>query len=219
MKDTIKRTVQTLFLPGPAGRLEALWEEPAPAREDFLGLVCHPHPLYGGTLYNKVVHHTALAMQERQLRVLRFNFRGTGKSAGEHDGGRGEASDVRAALDYLGEQYPAAGLVLAGFSFGAWVGLSVACQDERVCAMVGVGLPTKMSDLSYLSRCDKPKLFVQGTRDDYGPRKSVQALVEKVAEPKKLVWIAGADHFFTGQLDELGAAVRDHLPLPRRDDT
>ena len=217
MKPALKRKVQSLFLRGPAGRLEALWEEPEQAQDDFLGLVCHPHPLYGGTLHNKVVHHTALALQEHGLRVLRFNFRGTGKSEGEHDGGRGEAEDVRAALDYLGEKLPGAGLVLAGFSFGAWVGLSVGCQDKRVRAMVGVGLPTDMSDLSYLTRCAKPKLFVQGTRDQYGPERSVQTLVEKVAEPKKLVWIEGADHFFTGRLDEFRRAVGDHLPIPSPD--
>jgi len=217
MKPSMKRKVQTLFLPGPAGRLEALWEEPEGARDDLLGVVCHPHPLHGGTLHNKIVHHTALALQERDLRVLRFNFRGTGKSGGEHDRGRGEAEDVRAALDHLQEKFPQAAVVVAGFSFGAWVGLRVACEDERVCALVGVGLPTDMSDLSYLTRCCKPKLFVQGTCDQYGAEPAVRQLVERAPEPKRLIWIENADHFFAGRLDELRAAVRDHLPIPAPD--
>jgi alpha/beta superfamily hydrolase len=154
-----------------------------------------------------------MALQERGLRVLRFNFRGTGKSAGEHDRGRGEAEDVRAALDHLGEKFGEAGVVVAGFSFGAWVGLRVACEDERV-----VGLPTDMSDHSYLTRCCKPKLFVQGTRDEYGAETAVRQLVEQAPEPKKLIWIEKADHFFAGQLEELQAAVRDHLPIAGADD-
>jgi alpha/beta superfamily hydrolase len=202
-----------LFLPGPAGRLEALWEEPAHARDDLAAVVCHPHPAYGGTLHNKVVHHTALALQENGLRVLRFNFRGAGKSQGHHDEGRGETDDVRAALTYLAEKLPRAGLVLAGFSFGAWVGLRVGCADARVKALVGVGLPADLSDLSYLERCRKPKLFVQGTRDQYGSRAAVEKVVAAAAAPKQIIWVEGADHFFTHHLRELRAAVRDHFPL------
>ena len=205
--------MQSLFLPGPAGRLEALWEQPAAARADLAGLVCHPHPLYGGTLHNKVVHHTARALQELGLAVLRFNFRGAGASQGKHDEGRGEADDVRAALDWLTEKLPEAGAVLAGFSFGAWVGLRVGCSDERVRALLGVGLPADNSDLSYLAACSKPKLFVQGTRDQLGSQPAVEAVVGQAAAPKKLVWIEGADHFFTGHLEKLRHAIRDHFPL------
>lgn len=190
----MKRRVQSLSLTGPAGELEALWEEPEPAGSDLAALVCHPHPLYGGTLHNKVVHHTALALQERGLRVLRFNFRGTGQSQGVHDYGRGEADDVCAALSYLEERLPSAGLVLAGFSFGAWVGLQVGCKDQRVQALVGVGLPADESDLSY------------------GSRPAMEAMLARVAPPRQLIWIEGADHFFAGHLKELRAAIRDHLP-------
>lgn len=209
----MKRTVQSLYIDGPAGRLEALWEEPESARDDVTGLVCHPHPLYGGTLHNKVVHHTALALQERGLRVLRFNFRGAGKSQGKHDNGRGEAEDVAAALDHLDRLQPGTAVVLAGFSFGAWVGLRVACGDERVRSLVGVGLPADNSDLSYLTRCPKPKLFVQGTRDQYGSQAAVQKVVEAAADPKQILWIRDADHFFTGHLQELREAVREHAPF------
>jgi len=208
----LKRKVRSLFLDGPAGKLEALWEEPDGSRTDLAGLVCHPHPLYGGTLHNKVVHHTSLALQERGLAVLRFNFRGAGKSQGKHDQGRGEADDIRAALDWLAAERPGAGIVLAGFSFGAWVGLRVGCGDERVSALIGVGLPTDSSDLGYLAECGKPKLFVQGTRDQYGSRRRVEQVVKAAADPKELIWIEEADHFFAGHLVELRRAILDHFP-------
>lgn len=207
-----KRKVRSLSLDGPAGKLEALWEEPSGAQTNLAGLVCHPHPLYGGTLHNKVVHHTSLALQERGLPVLRFNFRSAGKSQGKHDHGRGEGDDVRAALDWLAAERPGAGIVLAGFSFGAWVGLRVGCEDERVRALIGVGLPADSSDLSYLAGCAKPKLFVQGTRDQYGSRRSVERVVKAAAGPKELIWIEDADHFFTGHLVALRRAILDHFP-------
>ena len=207
-----KRKVRSLSLDGPAGKLEALWEEPSGAQTKLAGLVCHPHPLYGGTLHNKVVHHTSLALQERGLPVLRFNFRGAGKSQGKHDHGRGEGDDVRAALTWLAAERPGAGIVLAGFSFGAWVGLRVGCEDERVRALIGVGLPADSSDLSYLDECGKPKLFVQGTRDQYGSRRSVERVVKAAAGPKELIWIEDADHFFTGRLVALRRAILDHFP-------
>ena len=208
----MKRRVQSLFLPGPAGKLEALWEQPETPRTDLVALACHPHPLFGGTMHNKVVHHTARALQELGLAVLRFNFRGAGESQGAHDHGRGEADDVRAALGWLEEKTPGAEIVLAGFSFGAWVGLRVGCEDKRVKALVGVGMPTNNSDFSYLAACAKPKLFVQGSRDQYGSRESVEAIVARTADPKKLVWVADADHFFTGHLEQLRHAIAENLP-------
>ncbi len=212
----MKRTVQSLFIPGPAGKLEALWEQPQSARSDLVALACHPHPLYGGTLHNKVVHHTARALQELGLAVLRFNFRGAGASQGDHDQGRGEAHDVRAALAWLAEQTPGAQVVLAGFSFGAWVGLRVGCEDDRVKALVGVGLPANNSDFSYLAACPKPKLFVQGSRDQYGSREALEALLARAPDPKKLVWVAGADHFFAGHLDDLRKSIAANLPALAR---
>lgn len=208
-----KRKVKSLFLEGPVGKLEGLWEEPEGARADLVGLVCHPHPLYGGTMHNKVVHHTSLALQERGLPVLRFNFRGAGKSQGVHDHGRGEADDVGAALDWLSAERPGAGIGLAGFSFGAWIGLRVGCGDERVRALIGVGLPADSSDLSYLAGCSKPKLFVQGTRDQYGSRGNVEQVVKAAADPKELIWVEGAEHFFAGHLVALRRAILDHFPV------
>jgi hypothetical protein len=207
----MKRRLQSVMLSGPAGALEALWQEPEPARDDVVGLVCHPHPLYGGTLHNKVVHHTARALQELGLAVLRFNFRGVGLSQGKHDAGRGEADDVRAALAWLAQPKPGAKVVLAGFSFGAWVGLRVGCAEERVAALIGVGLPANDSDFAYLTECRKPKLFVQGSRDPFGSRANVEELLAQAAPPKELVWVDGADHFFAGHLDALRRAVRERL--------
>jgi alpha/beta superfamily hydrolase len=212
MTKTFHREV---FLQGPAGRLEAsLWvsemnEGSGPVR--LAGLVCHPHPLYGGTMHNKVVFQVARTLHALHLPVLRFNFRGAGLSQGEHDGGRGEQDDVRAALRYLSEQFPESRIVLAGFSFGAWVGLRVGCEESSVVDLIGVGLPVDNSDFSYLQSCTKAKLFVQGTADPYGARANVEALYAQVPEPRALVFVEGADHFFTGRHDALGDAIRRWL--------
>lgn len=209
----MKRRIESLLLPGSAGRLEAQLETPpeASGRSHWVGLVCHPHPLYGGTMHNKVVHHTARALGELGLSVLRFNFRGVGLSQGVYDDGRGEAEDVRAALDYLAADFPGAQVCLAGFSFGALVGLRVGCADPRVSLLVGVGLAANNSDFSFLRRCAKPKLIVQGTRDPYGSPDAVSAAVAAAAEPKELRWVEGADHFFSGRLEKLRAAIETHL--------
>lgn len=205
----MKRRIESLFLPGPTGRLEAQLETPpeGSGRRDWVGLVCHPHPLHGGTMHNKVVHHTARVLGELGLAVLRFNFRGAGLSEGVHDQGRGEADDVGAALDYLGAEFPTARICLAGFSFGAWVGLRVGCADPRVSLLVGVGLAANGSDFSFLARCSKPKLVVQGTRDRFGSPAAVSAALAAAPEPKELRWVEGADHFFSNQLEKLRAAL------------
>ncbi len=173
--------------------------------------MCHPHPRYGGTLHNKVVFRTAKAALQLGLPTLRFNFRGVGKSQGEFAEGMGERQDVRAALDYLQMRFPQAPACVMGFSFGAWVGLAVGATDPRVCALVGLGLPTASADLSFLRELPKPKLIIQGTQDPFGPRVQVEALFASLAEPKRLHWVEEADHFFTGKLDEVQAALRVFL--------
>jgi hypothetical protein len=198
---------RTLFINGSAGRLEAmLWTsaQPRPAR---IALVCHPHPLFGGTMHNKVVFHTARTMHSHGFPVLRFNFRGAGLSQGAHDRGIGEEDDARAAADYLAGEFPGRPIILAGFSFGAWVGLHAGCADARVTEIVGLGIPANSSDLSYLESCAKPKLFLQGGDDQYGDAGRVQALVAKMQPPKRLVIIPGADHFFTGHIPEMASAL------------
>ena len=196
----------SFFLNGPAGRLEAMLWTAADPDPVITAVVCHPHPLFGGTMHNKVVFRAAKVLHGRGAPVLRFNFRGAGLSEGEHDQGRGEAEDVRVALDFLATEFPRVPLLLAGFSFGAWVGLRVGCGDGRVTELVGLGIPANDSDLSYLSACTKPKLFLQGDRDQYGSRARVEALFAGLPEPKTLIFVSDADHFFTGRLDEMAGA-------------
>lgn len=198
---------RSLFLAGPAGRLEALLWTAAVADPSFVAIVCHPHPLFGGTMHNKVVYRAARTLHQRGAPVLRFNFRGVGQSKGEHQGGTGELGDVRAALDYLAAEYPGKPILLAGFSFGSWVGLRVGCEDDRVSRLIALGLPVDNVDASYLRRCAKPKLFIQGGDDPFSSRENLEALFGALPEPKRLVFIEGADHFFTGHLDEVGAAM------------
>jgi hypothetical protein len=162
-------------------------------------------------MHNKVVYQTAKALHLRGIPVLRFNFRGTGLSEGIHDDGNGEREDVRAALNYLAGQYPHSNLLLAGFSFGSWVGLRVGCEDARVIDLIGLGIPANRSGMKYLADCAKPKLFVQGGNDEFGSRENIEELFATVPEPKKLVIVDGADHFFTGQLDKVANAINEWL--------
>lgn len=199
---------QRFFLAGPAGRLEAMLWTVAEAGPPMVALVCHPHPLFGGTMHNKVVFQVARALHDLGLPVLRFNFRGAGLSEGAHDEGRGEHDDVHAALEWLAEKFPARPIVLAGFSFGTVVGLDVGCQDERVRELIGLGLPVNRNDLKFLRDCAKPRLFVHGSEDQYGDVDKVRAFVASLPEPKRLVVVANVDHFFTGKIQDVGRAVR-----------
>jgi uncharacterized protein len=204
-------SIRSLFLDGPAGRLEAVLNVGS-ENATHCALVCHPHPLYGGTLHNKVVFHTMKALHSFGFPVLRFNFRGTGLSQGVHDEGRGEVEDVGSALDWLdGELHLP--IIFAGFSFGAAVGLRAACPDARVKAAIALGFPVapvpasqgeaRSYDFDFLKTCDKPKLFVSGSHDQFGPRTQLEEAVRSFANPKKLVIIEGADHFFEGRLREM----------------
>lgn len=208
------QTVRTIEdLSGPAGRLEALLNAGSPDAR-YAVLLGHPHPLGGGTMHNKVVYHAMKAFQACGLPVLRFNFRGTGLSEGQHDHGRGEQDDVRAALDWL-ERNIALPILFAGFSFGAYVGLRTVCGDARVKGAVAMGLPVEAEGRGYhydfLADCRIPKLFISGTRDQYGPRDSVAAVVAAAAPPAEMVWVEGAEHFFVGKLDTVQSAIKDWL--------
>ena len=208
-------SIRSFFLDGPAGKLEALLnagsENPTHA-----ALVCHPHPLFGGTLHNKVVFHTMKALNSFGFPALRFNFRGAGLSQGEHDQGNGEVEDVQTALDWLGTEFHLP-IVFAGFSFGAAVGLRAACADPRVSAVIAVGTPVgpvaagsevpRTYTFEFLENYTKPKLFISGARDQFGPRTKLEALVASLPEPKSLVMIEGADHFFEGRLREMREAI------------
>lgn len=204
---------RTFFLKGPAGRLEAmLWTAAKNAAEPSrVAVVCHPHPLFGGTMHNKVVFQLAKTLHLSGAPVLRFNFRGAGVSDGRHDKGRGETGDVEAAIDFLAAEFPGKPILLAGFSFGAYVGLRVGCADQRVREVVGAGLPVNNSDLSYLKECAKPKLLLQSTHDQYGSREHVEALYDKLPPPKHLALIESPDHFFAGKLQQMGEAFETWL--------
>jgi hypothetical protein len=208
-------SIRSLFLDGPAGRLEALLNAGA-ENATHAAVVCHPHPLFGGTLHNKVVFHTMKALNGFGFPVLRFNFRGAGLSQGEHDQGNGEVDDARAALDWLDAEYHLP-LLLAGFSFGAAVGLRAACSDPRVRAVIGLGTPVvpvaeateepRVYSLDFLRDCSTPKLFISGARDKFSPKAKLEALFASAPEPKKLVFVEAADHFFEGRLRELREAI------------
>jgi len=196
-------------LRGPAGRLEALLNtgrENAP----YAALVCHPHPSGGGTMHNKVVYHAMKAFSSFGLSVLRFNFRGVGLSQGEHDHGHGEQEDVRAALDWLDAEFHRP-ILFAGFSFGAQVGLRVCCGDARVAGLIALGLPVHAAGRNYtygfLPQCSAPKLFISGDHDEFAPRDLLTAVFQRTPGPKRLVWIAGADHFFQGTNESPGAKL------------
>ena len=204
--------LRSLFLHGPAGKLEALLNYGAPAAS-HAGLVCHPHPLYGGTMHNKVVFSAMKALREFGFPVLRFNFRGAGHSEGKHDEGRGEMEDVRAALDWLEQEFRLP-IVWAGFSFGASVGLRACCPDPRVVARISLGTPVEAEGRRYryrfLQSCAKPKLFLSGTRDEFGPPGAVEEILAQAADPKRLIRIEG-DHYFAGHLEEVRQEIADWL--------
>ncbi len=212
-------TIRSLFLEGPAGRLEALLNNGSP-NATHAALVCHPHPLYGGTLHNKVVFHAMKALNSFGFPVLRFNFRGAGLSEGEHANGIGEVDDVRTALQWLEREFSLP-IIFAGFSFGAAVGLRAAYNDGRVRALIALGLPVvsvsteqgeaRTYDLDFLRACPKPKLFISGSRDQFAPPGKLEALVNTFAEPKKVVRIEAADHFFEGRLKEMRVGIEEWL--------
>lgn len=199
-----------LELPGPAGALEALLQERDDAPPAFVALVCHPHPLYGGTLHSKVVHRIAATLHELGATTLRFNFRGVGRSAGRHGGGPGEVEDARAALAWLRERVPGAPATVAGFSFGAAVAAHVAAGDAGVARLVMVAPPVG-STLSVLATAPVPKLVVQGTADTTCPPADLERVFPSWASPKRIERVEGATHFFDRRLADLGEALHRGL--------
>jgi uncharacterized protein len=199
----LARKIESLFLEGPAGRLEALLEEPEDGEPREAALVCHPHPQHGGTMHNKVVYRIARGLRSAGAVVLRFNYRGVNLSEGEYAQGEGELEDARAALAYLRARYPGLPFTLAGFSFGSRIVLRLGCGGADARRIVAVGFPTAYKDSSSLEGCSAPKVFVQSTRDEYGPISDLEPLVASLAEPKKLVLVSAEDHFFAGGLHEL----------------
>ena len=225
---TGRPALRSVDLAGPAGRLEAILNEGS-AQAPFAALVCHPHPNGGGTMHNKVVYHAMKALNAPEFGlgwpVLRFNFRGTGTSEGRHDG-RAETEDVLAALHWLENEYSRP-VVAVGFSFGAAMTLRASCEcssepgsHRTLRAIAALGLPTQADGrrytYSFLNRCSLPKLFLSGDRDQFAPAADLESVAATTAEPKKLVLLPGADHFFAGQLramqNELAGWFKEFLP-------
>ncbi len=196
---------------GPAGRLEALWEEPPSPRA--VAVVCHPHPLHGGTMHTHAVHRIAGAARGRGVSTLRFQFRGVGLSAGAHDGGRGEQEDVRAALIWAAARRPGAPLLLAGFSFGARMALAVGCGDPAVEGLLVAGLADRESAEAACA-CPKPLAWIQAERDEFMPPAEAEGLLRGSGAPRRKALVHGTSHLFTAALDELvreAAAAFDWL--------
>jgi uncharacterized protein len=192
-----------LFITGPAGRLEASIRRCPHARA--AAIVCHSHPLYGGSMLDKVVSRIERALYACGVSVLRFNFRGVGQSEGAFDAGCGERDDVRAAIDTVAAYHD--DILVGGFSFGAWVALEVGAQDTRVSRLLGIGLPATLFGFDYLRRTSKPLLAVQGERDAYCNVAQLRKLIEAAGNSARLEVIAGADHFFSGQLESVMTLV------------
>jgi alpha/beta superfamily hydrolase len=204
----VPRRIESLTLAGPAGRMEALLEEPEDFAPRMSAVVCHPHPLYGGTMHNKVVYRLARGLRRAGIVVLRFNFRGVGSSAGEHGHLEGEIEDARAALAWLRQRYPALPCALAGFSFGSRVITRLGCEAKGAGFLMAAGFPTRWGSPDYLENCTAPKIFIQSTNDEFGPRAELEEMYALFPAPKQLHWIEAADHFFAGGLGELEERVK-----------
>lgn len=203
------RETESLDLHGPAGRIEAILSVPPEAvRIRASAVICHAHPLHGGMMHFKVVFRAAKALQAQGISVLRFNFRGVGRSEGVHDHGLGEQDDVRAAIAEMVSRFPAVPLILGGFSFGSAMAARVAIDNPQVRAVLIMGFPiTRVDSTASLSRMTQPRLFVQGGDDEFGRRDAIRELVSTLPEPRRLEVIEGADHFLTGRLDDLQACI------------
>jgi alpha/beta superfamily hydrolase len=203
------RKIESLFLPGPAGRLEALLEEPEDAAPVEAALVCHPHPQHGGTMHNKVVYRIARGLRSAGAVVLRFNYRGVNLSEGAYDDGEGELDDARAALDYLRARYHGLPFTIAGFSFGSRIALRLGCGLAR--RVIAVGFPAAYKEKASLETCTTPRIFIQSTHDQFGSVEQIESIVRALPEPKQLYLVEAGDHFFAGALDALEQTVRETI--------
>ncbi len=205
------RRIESLFLPGPAGRLEALLEEPEDQSPIAAALVCHPHPRHGGTMHNKVVHRMARALRRSGAVVLRFNYRGVNLSEGVYDEGIGEIEDARSALSFFRARYPNLPYTLAGFSFGARIILRLGCELPDAERLIAAGFPANFEGSAELGHCARPKLFVQSTHDQYGSVPAMEAYFAALPDPKTLKWVEAADHFFAHGLEAFEETVYEQV--------
>ena len=208
------RRIESHQIDGPAGVLEAMLEAPEDIEPRLAAVVCHPHPLFGGTMHNKVVYRIARGLRRSGIVVLRFNFRGVGHSQGVHGDLEGEIEDARAAVEWLHRRYPDISTALAGFSFGARVVARLGCQMGTPPWIMLAGFPTRHGATDFLTNCGVPKIFLQSTHDQYGPRAELESQFASFAGPKRLIWIEAEDHFFAGALDALEEQVQAAAQTP-----
>lgn len=198
--------------PGPAGLLEGLVNAKAGSAPRAIAVLAHPLSTAGGTMHTKAVFHAAKALARIDCAVLRFNFRGVGRSGGTFADGPGEQQDFIAALDFMAARYPGTARVWAGgMSFGAWVAMTAAAQDPRVTALIGIAPPVTRRDFSPVVAAAKPTFLIHGEMDELIPLKEVRKFYGQLAEPKELVMIDAADHLFDGRVAEVGEAIEDLL--------
>lgn len=200
------KPLKQVDLRSDAGRLEGLYRQIDEPRG--VAVVCHPHPLHGGTLHNKVVFRAARGFERADVATLRFNFRGAGTSQGTHDNGTGEQRDVEAAIDWVQARHAGKPLILGGFSFGSWVASKVGCVRNDIAAMFLIGAPVNKYDLGYLKHCRHPLLFLHGSDDEHGDAEALSRLVEK-CHRAELVVVSRADHFFKNQVEVVEETIRE----------
>src|SRR5215467_5961586 len=201
------RRIETLLLPGPAGKLEALLEEPEHGTPVEAAVVCHPHPQHGGTMHNKVVYRLARGLRKSGCTVLRFNYRGVNLSEGKYDGGVGETEDARTALREMQQRYPDLPVLLGGFSFGSRIALRLASQEDLIGRVIAVGYPTRVAEREFVYHVRVPKYFVQSTNDEFGPAAELTEFFNTLPEPKHLDWVTAEDHFFRDALDAFESVI------------
>ncbi|MBC8167335.1 MAG: alpha/beta hydrolase [Bryobacteraceae bacterium] len=202
------RRIESYMLEGPAGKLEALLEEPEQGEPAEAVLICHPHPKGGGTMHNKVVYRIARGLRHSGCVVLRFNYRGVNLSEGTYDEGRGEIDDARTALEWLKGQYPGLPVSLAGFSFGSRIVLKLGCVTPGIRRVIAIGFPTIYREYDFLLGCTVPKVFIHSTKDQYGPVAELDSMFADMLEPKQLIYVEAGDHFFADGLDRFEEAIR-----------
>ena len=201
------RRIESLMIPGPTGRIEALLEEPEESAPTHVALVCHPHPQHGGTMHNKVVYRLARGLRRASAVVLRFNYRGVNLSEGVYDHGIGEEMDARACLAVLRERYPELPYTVAGFSFGSRIALRIA-RNPGPCRVIAVGFPTVYKDTSYLEApYATPRVFIHSTNDEFGPRPAFEKIMDGLEPRPEVHWVKAKDHFFADALDDFEEVV------------
>ena len=207
-KNVIEAFLEASNFHGALHKLEALLEEPDDREPVEAVLLCHPHPQHGGTMHNKVVYRMARGLRHSGSVVLRFNYRGVNLSQGKYDHGVGETEDARAALAFLRTRYPTLPYSLAGFSFGSRIALQLGCELGSPARLIMAGFPTRYHEVPGLGHCPIPRVFIHSTHDEFGAVPDLERFLETLPDPKRLVLVEAADHFFGGALDQFEAAIQ-----------